>query len=163
MLGRFYNKYFFYINKFQIFKYKMLGASIGPNVKSYGRFTVMTPKNLSVGENSTINEGVHFNCRDNVKIGNGVRISTNVQLHTGRLILDSLPRIHSKSPIIIKDNVWIASSVVVLAGVTIHENSVIAAGSVVTKDVPPDCLVGGVPAKVLKRLYKSVSGRTSKS
>ena len=130
----------------------MLGAKIGKNVISYGRFTVVNPGNLAISDNCTINEGVHINCRDSVTIGKEVRISSNVQMHTGRLILDVFPRIHSKSPIIIKDNVWIASNVVVLAGVTISENSVIAAGSVVSKDVPPNCLVGGVPAKVLKVL-----------
>ncbi|WP_326977880.1 DapH/DapD/GlmU-related protein [Bacillus inaquosorum] len=55
-------------------------------------------------------------------------------------------------PIIIGDNVWIGGSCVILAGVTIGDNSVIAAGSVVTKDVPPNSVVAGNPGKVLKHI-----------
>ena len=56
------------------------------------------------------------------------------------------------APIIIHDNVWIASRAMILKGVTIGEGAVISAGAVVTKDVPPYTMVGGVPAKVIKEL-----------
>jgi ADP-heptose:LPS heptosyltransferase len=65
----------------------------------------MNAANLTIDDNSTLNEGVHINCRDKVRIGKGVRISTNVQIHTAKLIIDSYPRIHTKAPIIIEDNV----------------------------------------------------------
>ena len=54
------------------------------------------------------------------------------------------------APIVIGDHVWIGMNVIVLKGVTIGEGSIVAAGSVVNKDVPPHCLVAGVPAKVVK-------------
>lgn len=54
------------------------------------------------------------------------------------------------APVIIKKNVWIAIGVIILPGVTVGEGAIVASGSVVTKDVPPNTLVGGVPAKVLK-------------
>lgn len=152
LLRKLYSKYFFYRNRLQLLKFRLLGAEIHSSVISYGRFTVINPVKLSIGENCTVNEGVHFNCRDNITIGNGVRISTNAQLHTGRLILESYPRVHSHAPIVIKDNVWIATSVVVLAGVTIHENSVISAGAVITKDVPPNSVMAGVPGRVIRTL-----------
>lgn len=53
-------------------------------------------------------------------------------------------------PVIIKKNAWIAISVVILPGVTIGEGAIVASGSVVTKDVPPNTLVGGAPARVIK-------------
>jgi acetyltransferase-like isoleucine patch superfamily enzyme len=56
------------------------------------------------------------------------------------------------APIVIEDNVWLGANVVVMPGVTIGKHSVVAAGSVVTKDVPPDTIVAGVPAKVVKKL-----------
>ena len=56
------------------------------------------------------------------------------------------------APIVIEDNVWLGANVVVMPGVTIGKHSVVAAGSVVTKDVPPDTVVGGVPAKIIKKL-----------
>jgi maltose O-acetyltransferase len=131
---------------------KILGAKIGDNVKSFGRFTVMNEKNLEIGDNSTLNEGVHINCRDSVKIGKGVRISTNVQIHTGKLIIDSFPRIHTKAPIIIEDNVWIASGTVISAGVTIGKNSIVGANSVITKNVEADSFYAGNPAKKIQGL-----------
>jgi acetyltransferase-like isoleucine patch superfamily enzyme len=55
-------------------------------------------------------------------------------------------------PIVIERNVWIAAGATIIGGVTIGENSVVAAGSVVTKDVPPNTLVGGNPARVIRSI-----------
>ena len=52
----------------------------------------------------------------------------------------------------IGNDVWIGTAAIILPGVTVHDGSVVAAGAVVAKDVPPDCVVGGVPAKVIKQL-----------
>jgi len=147
-----HNKYQKFINKMRIFHLKLLGAKIGSDVKSYGRFTVMNASNLTIGDNSTLNEGVHINCRDKVNIGKWVRISTNVQIHTGKLIINSFPRVHTKAPIIIEDNVWIASGVVISAGVQIGKNSIIGANSVVIRDVEPNCFYAGNPAKKIRKL-----------
>jgi len=147
-----YKKYDKFINKLRIIKLKILGAKIGNNVMSYGRFTVINPVNLNIGNNSTINEGVHINCRDKVIVGNNVRISSGVQIHTGKLIMNTYNRLHTKSPIIIKDNVWIASGSVISAGVVIGENSVIGANSVVLKDIEPNSFYAGNPAKKIKDL-----------
>ena len=151
-IHRLYNKYNQVQNKLRIMKLKILGAKIGGNVKSFGRFTVMNEKNLEIGDNSTLNEGVHINCRDKVIIGKGVRISTNVQIHTGKLIINSYPRVHTQEKIIIEDNVWIASGVVISAGVTIKKNSIIGANSVVTKNIEENSFYAGNPAKKIKEL-----------
>ncbi len=58
-------------------------------------------------------------------------------------------------PITIKDRAWIGANATILTGVTIGENAVVAAGAVVTKDVPDNCLVGGVPAKIIKETPQS--------
>ena len=55
------------------------------------------------------------------------------------------------APVIIKDNAWIGMSAIILKGVTVGEGAIVAAGSVVTKDVPPHTIVAGVPAKVIKK------------
>jgi maltose O-acetyltransferase len=151
-IHRVYQKYLYVRNKLRIKKIKILGGDIAKGVKSYGRFTVVNIPNLIVGENSIINEGVHINCRNIVKIGKNVHISSNVQIHTGRLQIDKLERIHTSEPIIIKNNVWVASAVVILAGVTIGENTVIAAGSIVTNNIPPNSIAMGIPAKVIKSI-----------
>ena len=147
-----YHKYLFYINRLRIIKLKLLGSHVGTKVQSYGRFTVVNHPNLYLGTDIKINEGVHLNCRDIIEIGDNVHLSSNVQLHTGKLYIEELPRIHSKAPIKIGTNVWIASGVIVLGGVTIGENTVIAAGSVVTKDIPANVLVAGTPARIIRDL-----------
>lgn len=107
---------------------------------------------LTVGDNSRIN-GVHIAAKEEVSIGKNVRIAPYV------LILDS--DFHSANDhfsdgksgsVVIGDDVWIATKATILKGVTIGEGSVVAAGAVVTKDVPPYTVVGGVPAKVIKKL-----------
>lgn len=102
---------------------------------------------LSLG-NSFINRDVKISCSNYIEIGNNCAISNNV------VIMDSdqhyLNGQKKTAPVIIKDNVWICTNAIILCGVTIGEGSVIAAGSVVTKDVPPHTLVAGVPAKVIK-------------
>ena len=107
---------------------------------------------LEVGENSRLN-GVHLDVKHNVTIGRNVRIAP------GTLIMDS--DFHSVEdhfsegkilPVIIEDNVWIASRSIILKGVTIGKGSVVAAGSVVTKNVEPYTVVAGVPAKLIKRI-----------
>lgn len=150
LLLKIYLKIEYYKNRFRIKKLRYLGARIGKGSRSYGRFSVVNIPNLIIGNNTTINEGVHINCRSNVNIGNDVHISTNVQIHSGRLEIDKNKRIHTQAKITIGDNVWLAANVIVLAGVEIGENTIVAAGSIVTKDIPSDCLVMGVPAKIMK-------------
>ena len=93
-----------------------------------------------------------INCRNKVIIGKSVRLSTNTQIHTGKLNLNTDPRIHTSEAIIIKDNVWIASGVIISAGVTINENSVIGANSVIINDVEENSFYAGNPAKKIKDL-----------
>ena len=88
IIHKIYQKYLFYKNRFRILKLHLLGGSISKGVQSYGRFTVLNIPNLIIGENSKINEGVHINCRSNVIIGKDVHLSSNVQIHTGKLQID---------------------------------------------------------------------------
>lgn len=152
MYLKIYNRISIFVNYIRINKLRYLGATIGKQVRTYGRFTVMNARYLQIGNRVTLNEGVHINCRDRVFIGSDVRISTNVQIHTGKLNIEQSRREHVQEPIRIENNVWIASSCVISAGVTVGENSVIAAGSVVINNIPPNSMVAGVPAKVIARL-----------
>lgn len=110
---------------------------------------------LKIGARSRIN-GVHIAVKSSVKIGQNVRIAPYT------LIMDSDfhdINDHSSSgesaPIIIEDDVWIASRAIILKGVTVGKGSVIAAGAVVTKDVEPYTIVAGVPAVEIKKLAAS--------
>ena len=110
-------------------------------------------KNISVGDHVFINADCKFQDQGGISIGDMTFIGHNVVLATLDHDLDpEKRRLMHPAPIRIGKNVWIGSNVVITKGVTVGDNAVIAAGAVVTKDVPPDTVVGGVPAGVIKRL-----------
>ncbi|MDE6762978.1 MAG: sugar O-acetyltransferase [Oscillospiraceae bacterium] len=116
-------------------------------------------KNIRVGKNVFINSGCCFQDQGGITIGDGVLIGHQVVLATLDHVLDHdkrqsiIPR-----PIVIGNNVWIGSHATILGGVTIGDNAVIAAGAVVTKDVPPNTIAGGVPAKIIKKIETERKG-----
>jgi maltose O-acetyltransferase len=128
----------------------------GRRVKAHGNFRVDGPSTVTVGENFNINHGVFILGIARITIGDNVTISANAMLLDGGLSLkgrrNPRDRTHFSAGIIIEDNVWIGGGAIVLAGARIGANSVIAAGAVVTSDVPANCLYGGVPARLIRRL-----------
>lgn len=139
---------------FRLLKGRIIFGKIGKRVSILGRIVVLAPGNIEIGDDVVINEGVILNGTDTIKIGNFVHISSGAEIHTGGLDLneDYRCRKHIKKSISIDDGAWICSSVVVTPGVNVGKGSVIAAGSVVTKNVPNFELWGGVPAKKIKDL-----------
>jgi acetyltransferase-like isoleucine patch superfamily enzyme len=114
-----------------------------------------------IGNGVAINYDCHIGCVNRIEIGNNVLIASKVHItdHShgavDKTALATPPArrtLISKGPVIIEDNVWIGEGAVVLAGVRIGRNSIIGANAVVTKDVPADCVAGGIPARVIKRL-----------
>ncbi len=107
---------------------------------------------LIIGRNTRIN-GAHIDAQMEVKIGNNVRIAPYVVIMDSDFhdVADHFADGVSK-PIIIEDNVWIALRATVLKGVHLGEGCVIGCGAIVTKDVPPYTVVGGVPARVIRKL-----------
>ncbi|MDA3799470.1 MAG: acyltransferase [Kiritimatiellae bacterium] len=105
---------------------------------------------LEVGK-GFCNSNVNIRCKKNIKIGDNVAISHDVTImdSDGGHSLDYVGY-QAFSPVVIEDNVWIGSRAMILKGVTIGKGAVIAAGAVVTKNVPPNTLVAGVPAKVIR-------------
>ncbi len=89
-----------------------------------------------------------------ITLGSNVHITTDVLFvtHDGGTLLfrDKIKDLEITAPIVVSDNVYIGVRSVILPGVTIGENSIVAAGSIVTKDVPPNTIVGGIPAKMIK-------------
>lgn len=110
--------------------------------------------NIRVGRNVFINQGCRLNDVDAIEIGEDVMIGPGVSLITSGHPVEPALR-HSgitTAPIRIERNVWIGASATILQGVRVGEDSVVAAGAVVTRDVPPATLVGGVPARVVRNL-----------
>ncbi|WP_165060848.1 sugar O-acetyltransferase [Adlercreutzia sp. ZJ154] len=110
-------------------------------------------KNIHLGENVFINSGCKFQDQGGIYIGNRALIGHNVVLATLNHPLNPEKRSSLEpAPIHIEDDVWIGSGAIVLPGVRIGRGSVVAAGAVVTKDVPSMAVVGGIPAKPIKRI-----------
>jgi len=116
-------------------------------------------ENCEFGEDVSIHDFTYIDAIGGIKIGNKVRIAHNCSLISGqhkydeynKTILDSS---YECAPIYICDDVWLGTGVVVLPGVTIGKGSVVAANAVVNKNVEPYSVVGGVPAKLIKKRFE---------
>ena len=109
--------------------------------------------NISIGENFYANHNLIILDPGKVEFGDNVFIGPNCAFYTPEHPLDAETRnkgLEYAKPIKVGNNVWLGGNVVVLGGVTIGDNSVIGAGSVVTKDIPPNSVAVGNPAKVIK-------------
>ncbi len=130
---------------------RLVVAEAGKGLKVFGRVRIDMPQKVHIGENCTLNEGVLIIGRDEVRIGNGVTLSAYTVV-TSAGIEKAGPRRHSQAPVTIGDNAWLAANVTILPGVTIGRGAMIAAGAVVTKDIPADVMAAGVPAQVISEL-----------
>lgn len=111
-------------------------------------------KNIELGNYVVIGVNASIGAHSRVFIGDRVRISRDVIIETAGLDFSSgkPPYSHISNPICIEEGVWIGARAIILGGITIGKNSVVAAGSVVTKSVPPYSIIGGVPAKSISSL-----------
>lgn len=131
-----------------MYRYSSEKANISPNVKIINGYNLSIGEYSVIGENSFIQDVGEIVIKNNVIIGPELMIFTsNHGFKRGKLIRVQESTI---SNVEINDDVWIGARVIILPGVTIGEGTVIAAGSVVTKDTPPYSVVGGNPAKVKK-------------
>ena len=110
-------------------------------------------KNITIGKNVFINACCHFQDHGGVTIGDGCLIGHNVVFATVNHGIAPEERASIKpAPIQLGKNVWIGSNSTILQGVTIGDNAIVAAGSVVTKDVLANTIVGGVPARYIRSI-----------
>lgn len=134
---------------------RLTGRKIDDSFRLFPPFYTDFGKNITIGKNVFINSGCHFQDQGGITIGEGSMIGHNVVLATINHDLESKNnRKNHYAPIRIGNHVWIASNAAVLPGVSIGDWAVVAAGAVVTKNVLPYTVVGGVPAKVIKTISK---------
>jgi len=131
----------------------LTGQSIPDSFNLFPPFYTDCGVNLHIGENVFFNSGCRFQDQGGIYIGDNTLIGHNVVLATINHDLSPANRgINLPRPIRIGNNVWIGANATILPGVTIGDNAVIAAGAVVTKDVAANTVVGGVPAKVIRKI-----------
>lgn len=141
---------------------RLTGKRVDDTFRLFPPFYTDFGKNITIGKNVFINSGCHFQDQGSIAIGDNTLIGHNVVLATINHDLNPAnSRKNHYAPINIADNVWIGSNATILPGVTIGEWAVVAAGSVVTKDVPPYTVVGGIPAKVMKTVERGESQNES--
>lgn len=152
-------------------------TSLGKRPRVYGKPRIINSGQIDVGDrflmfNQTVRSELVSHAEGKIEIGNGVfcnygvsisaharvSIGDGCQLGSYACLMDNdyhqvvdRSQPGASAPIILQDNVWLAVRVIVLKGVTIGKNSVVGAGSVVTKEIPPNSLAAGVPAKVIRQ------------
>ncbi len=133
------------------------GHEIDESFSLFVPFTADFGKNIKIGKNVFINSGCRFQDQGGITIGDGSLIGHNVVLATINHDYDPKNRgTMFLKPIVLETNSWIGSNATILPGITIGENSVVAAGSVVTKDVPANTIVAGNPAKFMSNLEDKI-------
>lgn len=142
-----------FVRDYQLSKFKNVGRSV--KLCEGGAFTYRT---ISIGDDVFIGRNCCFQSeRGEIVIGNHVMFGPGVNIHGGNhditpgpTPMKSRPQPVDDGVVKICDDVWIGANAIITARVTIGEGAVVAAGSVVTKDVPPMAVVAGIPAKVIK-------------
>lgn len=130
---------------------RLTSKEIDESFRMFPPFYTDCGKNIEIGKNVFINSSCHFQDQGGIVIGDGTFIGHNVVLAT--LNHSEIPEDRGSlypKPIIVGKNVWIGANVTIVSGVKIGDNSIIGAGSVVTKDIESNIVVGGVPAKKIR-------------
>lgn len=128
---------------------RLFRAQIATNALLYHGFWVFAPGSLIIGRNSVIGARAILDAREGLTIGENVNLSTAVAIWTGQHDYQSPEFEYQGAPVRICDRAWLSFRSTILPGVTVGEGAVVAAGAVVTKDVPPYAVVAGIPAKVI--------------
>lgn len=132
---------------------RLFGQEVDPTLRVFPPFYTDFGKNIHIGRRVFINACCHFQDHGGVTVGDDCQIGHNVVFATlDHGFAPGDRKSTYPAPITLGRNVWIGSNVTILRGVTIGDNAIVAAGAVVTRDVPADTLAGGVPAKPIKNI-----------
>lgn len=140
---------------------KVMKFSIGSGSSVLLNCSFDCTKSFKIGQNSVVNGNCRMDTRGGIVIGNNVSISSDVIILTADHDMNSPDFSGRNKPVIIDDYVWIGTRVMILPGVKIGKGAVIAAGSVVVKDVESYNVVGGIPAKLIKSRNKYLEYTTN--
>ena len=132
---------------------RLLGHPVDPTFRLFPPFHTDFGRNIRIGRNVFINAGCHFQDHGGVTLGDGTLVGHNVDSPRLNHDLDPTRRAATTpAPNVVGRNVWVGSNATILQGVTIGDGAVVAAGAVVVRDVEPCTIVGGVPARLIRRI-----------
>ncbi len=135
-----------------------LASKSGDYIKISRNVVIRDYDKLVIGDDVTINEFSFISAAGGLQIGSHILIGHGTSIITSNHIYNGNTMIRGNgielAPVNISDNVWIGARAIILPGISIGEGAVIAAGAVVTKDVPDHTVVAGVPARVIKSTYR---------
>ena len=131
------------------FFYRLAGVRIGVGSTLHMGTRFYQPSNISIGKDTIIGEGAVLDGRAELRIGDHVDFASEVMIYNCQHDIQSEDFHAVCGKVVIEDYVFVGPRAIILPGVTIGNGAVIAAGAVVTKDIPPMSIVGGVPAKVI--------------
>lgn len=132
----------------------LIGHKVDDSFSLIPPFYTTGGENIRVGRHVFINQNCTMYDLGGIDIADDVMIGPNVSIITSGHPMEPSRRraFVIAKPIVIERNVWIAAGATIIGGVTVGENSVVAAGAVVTRDVPPNTLVGGNPARIIRSI-----------
>lgn len=134
---------------FRRFIYRLGGVKIGRGSSMHMRIRFYDPRNIVIGQDTIIGEGTVLDGRNKLEIGNHVDIASEVMIYNSHHDIEDEFFTPISWPNKIEDYVFIGPRAIILPGLTIGKGAIVAAGAIVTKDVPPYAIVAGVPAKII--------------
>lgn len=134
---------------FRRFFYRLFGMKIGKGSTIHTGLTLYNPRNIIIGEDTIVGEKAVLDGRAKLKIGNHVAIASEVMIYNSQHNINDEDFQPVEMEVEVNDYVFIGPRVIILPGVKIGKGAIIAAGAVVTKDIPPFAIAGGVPAKII--------------
>ncbi|MGA3170999.1 MAG: acyltransferase [Chthoniobacteraceae bacterium] len=132
------------------FFYRLAGVQLARSSSLHWRARFFSPEHLRIGGHCTLGNDGFYDARDGITIGECVNIAAEVRIYTREHDIDDPFFAETGGPVVIHDYAYIGTRVTIMPGVTIGMGAVVASGAVVTKDVAPYTLVGGVPAKFIR-------------
>jgi acetyltransferase-like isoleucine patch superfamily enzyme len=145
------------VKKLRGWHYGKLLAQVGSTLRIAAAVKLANPRNISLGDNCYLGDGVQlYAWNEKITIGNNVLVAAGAQMITRKhgfadVDLPISEQGYVNAPIVIEDDVWIGFRAIILSGVTVGRGSIVGAGAVVTKDIEPYSIVGGVPAKLIRK------------
>jgi maltose O-acetyltransferase len=152
------------LHHFRRFFYRLSGMKIGQDSTIHTGARFYNPANIRIGKDTIVGEGAVLDGRDRLIIGDHVDIASEVMIYNAEHNIQSESFEAVFAEVVIGDYVFIGPRAIILPGVHIGKGAVVAAGAVVTRDVPPFTIVGGVPAKPIgERKIKNLSYRLGRA